>query len=493
MRLKNVIRNIEGISIHDDKLLAANISGLAIDSRLVAPAELFIALDGVHTTGSNFVREALARGAMAAVVSGAAADKIDDKSKIIIVKNTAEAFAAMSKNFYANPTKDCLLIGVTGTNGKTTITYLLESIFSQRKKVGVIGTINYRYGHTIIPSKYTTPFPHELMRVLAEMKKSKTDVVVMEVSSHSLEQYRVDGCEFDCGIFTNLTHDHLDYHGNMENYFRAKARLFTELLVNSPKKRKYSIINVDDEWGKKLSAMVKPAIETIKCSMTFQSDISVKNIKMSTTKTSFICDMFGREEEFEINLLGRYNMANAMLSIATSYVLGVPLAEIKKGLLQVKRIPGRMETLHSKKGFTVVVDYAHTPDALIKVITTLKELKPKRLITVFGCGGDRDRTKRPLMGAAAVKMSDFVVVTSDNPRTEDPYKIILDIELGIKKTGALNYKTILDRKEAIEYAVGMATAGDIVLLAGKGHEPYQIIGEEKIPFNDYKTAEKILP
>ncbi len=492
MKLKNVLRDLDNITLFNDELLETEIKGLTLDSRQAKTGDLFAALDGVHTRGANYVAEALKKGSAAVMISASDAAAIGDKSKIFAVGDSRLAFAKLAANFYENPTKDLLLIGVTGTNGKTTITYLLESIFNINNVTGVIGTINYRFNSKVIPAMHTTPPPHELMKILSEMRDRKVKVVLMETSSHSLDQRRVDGCEFDCGIFTNLTQEHLDYHGSMENYFNAKARLFTEILPLSPKQKKYSIINIDDEWVKKLADFSVAGTKTVKCSMLCNADIFVGEVNMSAEKTKFVCDIFGKKEEFEMNLIGRYNVSNAMLSIAAASCCGAGILEIKKGLLKVSGIPGRLQTLHSRKGFMVVIDYAHTPDAIIKVISSLKELKHRRLITVFGCGGDRDRTKRPLMGAAASSMSDFVIVTSDNPRTEDPYKILLDIEIGIKKIGAKNYKSIIDRKEAIEYAVNMASEGDIILLAGKGHETYQIIGSERKPFSDCKVASEMI-
>ncbi|MDI6756609.1 MAG: UDP-N-acetylmuramyl-tripeptide synthetase, partial [Endomicrobiia bacterium] len=248
------------------------------------------------------------------------------------------------------------------------------------------------------------------------------------------------------------------------------------------------VINIDDEWGKRLAESAPPSARLVTCSMNGPAAARITELKMSPRGASFTCEIFGHKHEFETHLIGMYNVSNAFLAATAAISCGMPAAEVGNGLSCVKRIPGRMETIRSKKGFTVVVDYAHTPDALSKVINTLKDIGPSRLITVFGCGGDRDRTKRPLMGAAAVASSDMVVVTSDNPRTEDPHKIILDIEIGIKKAGASNYRIIMDRKEAIDFAVSAARPGDIVLLAGKGHEEYQIIGEDRIPFSDYDTA-----
>lgn len=492
MKLKNILKGID--ATFDKSLENTQVTGISIDSRLTKKGNLFVALEGTHTDGINFVDEALKNKASACVVNSKTIREFSTKEKIIYVPDTKKALAQLSSNFYLNPTRDILLIGVTGTNGKTTITYMLEAIFKkENKKVGVIGTINYRYENKVIPAVNTTPFAHTLMKIFLNMRKKKVEVVAMEASSHALDQKRVDGCEFDCAIFTNLTPEHLDYHKTMENYFAAKARLFKEVLPQSSKRDKFCVIGIDDEWGEKLAQeTTELGIKTIRVSLSKSTDVFAKSIEMRPSGTKFVCKLFDKTDEFAINLIGKYNVSNALLAIATAYSLGVSVSTIKKGLLSIKKIPGRLETIRSPKGFTVVIDYAHTPDALLKVLSTLKELKPKRVITVFGCGGDRDRTKRPLMGEIAATMSDFVIVTSDNPRTEDPYKIMLDIEIGIKKIGTQNYKMILERREAISHALKIASESDIILVAGKGHENYQIIGTEKLSFSDYKVVKEIL-
>jgi len=514
-KLSTILKGVDYISPAPNRFDAEKIfiKGIETDSRRLKEGYLFVALEGAHRRGADFIIDAFAdKKAAAAIIPRSAEEVIsnlpsgldDVKSRIIVVEDSAVALGAISRNFYNNPTSDIILVGVTGTNGKTTFTYLMEAILKEYlnksgrsdDKVGVIGTINYRYGDKVVPSVNTTPFAHKLMEIFSGMRREGVAAAVMEVSSHSLAQHRVDGCEFDICVFTNLTQDHLDYHQTMENYYNAKKRLFTELLERSGKKNKSHIVNLDDEWGIRLSREKINSSRLVTFSINpdvTEASARVLSYKMSCRGMKLLCSVMGKEYEFETHLIGRYNISNVVASVAAAYSLGIPFSVVKNGLLSVKRIPGRLETIHSrKKGFSVVVDYAHTPDALEKVMGVLRELKPARLITVFGCGGDRDRTKRPVMGQLAVKHSDYVILTSDNPRTEDPHKILLDIEIGIKKIGAENYTIISDREKAVEAAISMASEGDIILLAGKGHEDYQIIGDEKIHFSDYEVAKKFL-
>lgn len=489
MKLSELLANIPGINTEHNDIPDVEISGVRTDSRKTRRGDLFVALDGVRAKGADFVSAAFAAGAAAALVP--ATSGLAPEGKIITAADINAAVAAITSRFFGNPSAKMQVIGVTGTNGKTTFTYLMEAISSRVKKTGVIGTINYRYGGKIFPAPNTTPFAGDLAELLANMKSCGVKIVAMEVSSHSLSQRRVDGVEFDCAVFTNLTQDHLDYHGDMQSYFEAKKRLFADLMAKSPKKNKTCVVNIDDEWGSKLArsiSSIEGGARIVTCSAQGSADARMSDLRMSPRGAAFTCEISGLKHKFETQLIGRYNTSNAFLAAVAALSCGFSASDVKKGISSLKRIPGRMETIHARKGFTVVIDYAHTPDALSKVIGTLRDLKPGRLITVFGCGGDRDRTKRPMMGAVAAEGSDLVVATSDNPRTEDPHKIILDIEIGIKKTGALNYSIIMDRKEAIGYAIGAARPRDIVLLAGKGHETCQIIGEEKIPFSDYDVA-----
>lgn len=492
---------LEGINIkkvYNEQFLSNIVTGIKYNSKQVTKGDIFVCLHGVHTDGNLYVEESIMNGAVAIITQK---ESIQPEKfpniPIILVNDTNLALAKLSANFYEHPSKKLLLIGVTGTNGKTTITYLLESIFSSAGfKTGVIGTINYRFEDKVIAANNTTPFAPELQKILYDMVNSKIEVVIMEVSSHSLVQKRVAECEFDVAIFTNLSHEHLDYHNNMEEYFNAKSLLFRnmtkekkEIFKSKEIGKKVSVINYDDVYGKKLVNLCN-CEEVILCSKGVKNKngnrkIIATNIEFYPTKTHFeIWDNGTKKIKISSKLIGEFNVYNILLAFAAAYSQNISIELISEGISKVERIPGRLEVINTPKNFTVIIDYAHTPDALQKVITSLKKIEHKNLIVVFGCGGDRDRSKRPVMGAITTTLADYVIVTSDNPRTEDPQRILLDIEVGIKKVGKTNYEIIPDRKEAIFKALSIAKPNDIVLLAGKGHENYQIIGTQKIPFDE---------
>lgn len=467
------------------------ITGLSYDSRRVVAGDLFFAIQGTKDDGSKYISSALEKGARAIVT-----DKIvsvPDNIPLIIVPDTRQALADISVNYYHNPSKDLLVIAVTGTNGKTTITYLIESIFTVAGyKVGVCGTINYRWPGHSFSNPVTTPESVDLQKMFYEMKQDGVQVVVMEVSSHSLVQGRVRGINYNAAIFTNLTRDHLDFHKTMENYYEAKSKLFLGL---DDKEDRFAIINTDDQWGKKLYNRIrqqKKQVKVLSYGTSKQQDIFAEKIKLDHGKTLFNVNLNDKKYQIETPLLGLYNVYNSLAAITASSVLGIKPNKIIKGLEKFTVVPGRLEKVDAGQPFTVVVDYAHTDDALTNVLASLRKLNPSKIITVFGCGGDRDRSKRPLMGEAATKLSDFVFVTSDNPRSEDPSKIVLDIEVGIKRTEKTNYEIVVDRREAIERAIKHAQPGDIVLLAGKGHETYQIFRDKTIHFDDREIAREIL-
>lgn len=498
-QIKEILKGINIKKIYNEHLLNEKISGIKYNSKKVKEADAFVCLAGQHTDGNLFIKEAIENGAKLIVTNKDF--RPQQNIAVIITDDTTEALAKISANFYENPSEKMLLIGVTGTNGKTTITYLLESIFKTAGyKTGVIGTINYRFEDKVFPALNTTPFASDLQEILYKMLEAKVEVVIMEVSSHSLAQNRVKGCEFDIAIFTNLSQDHLDYHCNMEEYFKAKSILFKEfnpnkkeIFLNSNLGIKTCIINYDDQWGKKL----------IELCATKNILLYSKNLRNKNGNSKFIATNIKYEShytEFEIlynsdkktkifsNLIGEFNVYNILASFAAAYSQNLDVEIIKEGIKKLTGIPGRLEKLVVPANFNVIIDYAHTPDALKNVISTLKKLPHKRIIVVFGCGGERDRSKRPIMGAIATEIADYVIVTSDNPRTEDPNKIILDIEVGIKKIGKTNYEVIPERKQAIFKALSIAQPNDIVLLAGKGHEDYQIIGTEKIHFDEREVV-----
>ncbi len=496
--IKQILENLDIIKIYNQQLLDSTVvSGIKYNSKEITNGDIFVCLSGQHTDGNLFISEAVSKGAAAIITQKDVSVKLT--CPVIVVSDVNSALAQISNNFYDYPSKKVLLIGVTGTNGKTTICYLLESIFlSAGYKTGVIGTINYRYNNKIFPSVHTTPFSSDLQKILYDMVLEKVEVVIMEVSSHSLVQKRVEGCEFDIAIFTNLSEEHLDYHRTMDEYFEAKSLLFKNMIeqkkdifYTSNLGRKVCIINYDDAYGKKLLDLC-----SIKDILLFSINhknrtknvkypiFTAANIKYTSSATEFeIINSFNKVKIYS-HLIGRFNVENILASFVAAYSQKIDFEFIIEGIKKVKSIPGRLEKVDIPADYTVIIDYAHTPDALEKVLLLLKSIPHKKLIVVFGCGGDRDRSKRPLMGSVATTLADYVIVTSDNPRTEDPNKIILDIELGIKRAGNTNYEIIPDRKEAIFKALSLGSSGDIILLAGKGHENYQIIGTQKIHFDE---------
>jgi UDP-N-acetylmuramoyl-L-alanyl-D-glutamate--2,6-diaminopimelate ligase len=461
------------------------VKGITYDSRAVKPGDLFIALSGKHNNGKNFISEALAKGAVA-VVSDEYRQM--DGATLLVVKDTLQAMAALSADFYGHPDRQLLLVGVTGTNGKTTITYFLESILENAGlPTGVMGTVNYRYGKTSYPAANTTPQSADVYRFMGELVKDRRKAAVMEVSSHALSLGRVEGLEFDIAIFTNLTRDHLDFHQTMENYFEAKASLFAGLADGTKNRQKFAIINTDDPWGRKLLERTIRA-KTITYGIKQKAEVFAEAPHISSRGTEFTLITPLGNKKVRLSHLGQHNVYNALAAAAAALGAGLPLDKVVEGLEKATAVPGRLERVEAGQNYTVVVDFAHTDDALHNVLTALRELKPARIITIFGCGGDRDRSKRPLMGDIASELSDYVIVTSDNPRSEQPEKIALDIEVGIRRKHRNNYQVLLDREQAIAQAISMAMKGDIVLIAGKGHETYQILGDRRIHFNDTETA-----
>ena len=372
-------------------------------------------------------------------------------------------------------------MGITGTNGKTTVTYIIEGIVkAARSQAGVIGTINYRLKGKISPAKNTTPGPLELQRMLREMVRSKVGYAVMEVSSHSLDQGRVDKVLFDVGIFTNITGDHLDYHKTPANYYKAKKRLFDKLKKNGT-----AVLNINDKKIAALARSLKGSVMTY--SVKGAADIAAKDIKLSMNGTSFTMITPGGSFPVNTKLIGIHNVSNILASAAAGFALKIPARYIIKGIESVGFVPGRLEAVEAGQPFKVFVDFAHTEDALFNVLSLLRKIAKKRIVTVFGCGGNRDRTKRPLMGRVACKYSDHVIITSDNPRFEEPSAIIKEIERGIKEKFS-NYNIVVDRKAAIDKAFAGALRDDIVVIAGKGHENYQIIKDAVMPFDDREVA-----
>ncbi len=503
MKLDQLIEGLELIEVKGTT--SSEINGIAYSSLKVKPGFLFVAIRGLKADGHNFIEEAVSKGARAVVTEAAEPD--GKGATRLVVNDSRRALALLATRFYGNPSEGIKLIGITGTNGKTTTAYLIESILKQDAyRVGVIGTVKHRYPGKVLPDEHTTPESLELQSILREMVDHRVNCAVMEVSSHALDLRRVDGCQFDIGLFTNISQDHLDYHGNMTDYLASKQRLFLENLPESRKHIKWAIFNFDDPRVNSID--FPPGLKPL-------SFGSRKGAKVFSEKVSFSPE--GIKAQIKLPrgslkvsspLLGEFNLSNILAATAVGVSLGISREKIKKGIKAISKIPGRMERITNKRGITILIDYAHTPQALESVLESLGRLTPGRIITVFGCGGDRDQSKRPLMGEISAKLSDLSILTSDNPRGEDPEKIISDIRQGVKSVfggrrqcsprkiakgfTAKGYLIMANRKEAIRMALAASREGDSVLIAGKGHEQYQLVGNERIPFDDREQVREAL-
>ncbi|QYR20089.1 UDP-N-acetylmuramoyl-L-alanyl-D-glutamate--2,6-diaminopimelate ligase [Paenibacillus sp. sptzw28] len=468
------------------------LNGIQIDSRKVMQGDLFICLPGHTVDGHDFAPQAAERGAAAFV----AERPLPVDAPQLIVKDSRHAMAVLADYFFGSPSRKLKLIGITGTNGKTTTTYLIERILADAGfKPGVIGTVERRFGGRSYPMSGTTPEALELQRHLAAMIEAGTDCCAMEVSSHALEQGRVKGCRYRTAIFTNLTQDHLDYHGTMQRYAAAKELLFARLgneYALSPEERAYAVLNADDSASGGFARAT--SAEVLTYGVDNEADVRASNIRITAHGTSFHLETFDGSTDITLNMAGKFNVYNALAAVCAALIERVPLDQIKSSLEAVPGVPGRVESVHAGQKFAVIVDYAHTPDGLDNVLKAVKEFAAGRIICVFGCGGDRDRSKRPIMGAIAGRYADYAIVTSDNPRTESPERILLDIEAGLIKDGVPKSRYVLlpDRRAAIQKAVEMASPEDVVLIAGKGHETYQIIGDVTYDFDDREVAKEAI-
>ncbi len=453
------------------------------DSRNTFKGDMFIALRGYSVDSHKFIGEAISKGA--GIIVAEEDFNAPDGVKKIIVGDTRAVLSAIADKFYGHPSRKLKVIGVTGTNGKTTITYIIESILNcARKKTGVIGTINYRFDGKVMHAKNTTPGPIELQSMLADMVEASCSYAAMEVSSHSLDQRRPDGIELAAAIFTNITPEHLDYHKTPEAYFDAKTKIFGYLKESGA-----AILNNDDSRVRTLKNAGGKKIVTY--GIKEKADITAKNIRLSPDSSKFDIVLQDKSLSVSTRLIGMYNVSNILAAAAACDYLGIKPAAIKKGIEQMTFVPGRLEPVGDFGGFKVFVDFAHTEDALRNVLGLLKEVSGGRIITVFGCGGNRDRKKRPAMGRAACELSGHVVITSDNPRFEDPSDIISEITRDIRGKFS-NYEVEVDRRRAIDKALSLAEAGSIVIIAGKGHEKTQIIGDKALPFDDREVVKEIL-
>ncbi len=486
MRLADLL---QGIYTHDveSRFKDHSIALISCDSRESQANGLFVALPGLTVNGADFIAQAIAQGANTVAKTGAGRQLgkylISEHVCVLDVPDPKQFLRQAAERFYGQPSQKLGVIGITGTNGKTTITYLLESIIhAAGQKCGVIGTVNYRIGSRILPSKNTTPSFLDNERYLAQLVTEQAEFCVMEVSSHALAQGRVEGIHFSAAVFTNLTQDHLDFHKDMESYFQAKALLFTGLHSNA-----CAIINSDDAYGRRLTALSRGKVTTY--GFAVPADIQAVDVRYDLKGTALTVRFPDGKINMNTGLIGRHNVYNILAAAACAYRQGFALAAIQKGIEQLRQVPGRLDPVEGPQDFFVFIDYAHTEDGLVNVLKALRAVSSNKIIVVFGCGGDRDHGKRPKMGQAACALADYAIVTSDNPRTEDPQAIINAVIGGFSKK---NFEICIERREAIERALKMARKGDVVLIAGKGHEDYQIFKDQTIPFNEREITCSLL-
>jgi len=463
------------------------VESIAYDSRRVQRNGLFVALRGEKNDGHEFIGQAIENGASVIV---AEREEKNPRATCLLVENTRTALADLAATFYGLPARRLKLAAVTGTNGKTTTTFLIKHICEKAGlRCGLIGTVRYEIGERVLPAARTTPESLDLQELLAQIANAGCRAAAMEVSSHALAQERIRGLEWEVAVFTNLTQDHLDYHGTMENYFESKAKLFTQLTQQQKKRKPVAVVNMDDRYGEQLLDKIDTKISVVTFGMGVRADFRASNYRMEFGGTSYQLDARGKSYLVRLPLIGRFNVANSMAALAAANALGLNLREAVLSLGKSPQVPGRLEMVPAKRKFQVFVDYAHTPDALLNVLKTLRQLEPGRLIVVFGCGGDRDRQKRPLMGRIADQNADYSIITSDNPRKEDPNAIISEIEKGF---GSDCYEKVTGRAEAIVRAIAVAQPRDIILIAGKGHETYQEFADHTVPFDDIQVARRAI-
>lgn len=489
MTLTTLLQALEGqvrvLDRHGN--LDVSVKAITDDSRAVSTDSLFVAVKGERVDGHEFIPAAM-RGGMVALVSQQPVNGVP--LPFVRVDDSRKALGLLGSRFYGDPSSHIRMIGVTGTNGKTTTTYVCKGLLeSLGHPVGLIGTVAYQIGERTIPATHTTPGSLELQQLLATMVADRCTTAVMEVSSHALAQDRTSGCEYDVAVFSNLTQDHLDFHKTMEEYFEAKLRLFTG-LKRGRKANKRAIVNIDDPYGSRIVERSTAPVWTY--ALKTKADLRAEAVRLSLRGTTFTAVTPVGRFPIESHLVGEHNVYNLLAAIGVALHEGVTPAQICETVAGIINVPGRFERVMAGQSFTVAIDYAHTEDALVRLLTAAQALKIGRIITVFGCGGDRDRGKRPKMGEAAVSYSDVVILTSDNPRTEDPLSILEQVEVGViealRHRPHVQYRKVPDRREAIEEAVREAHSADMVLIAGKGHEDYQIIGTKKVHFDDREVA-----
>ncbi|MFC7442324.1 UDP-N-acetylmuramoyl-L-alanyl-D-glutamate--2,6-diaminopimelate ligase [Laceyella putida] len=488
MQLKELIRPLMVHTVTGD--VQVEITGIQMDSRLVKPGDLFVAIRGFTVDGHRYVPTAIANGAAAVMVE----EPVDSEVPVILVPDSRRAMAIVAAEFYRHPTSELKLIGITGTNGKTTTSYLIEKLLGDAgRHTGVIGTVQMKIGDKTFPTKNTTPEALELQKAFRMMRDEGCEYSVIEVSSHGLALGRTRGSQFHIGVFTNLTQDHLDYHNTMEEYRQAKGLLFSQLgnrYASDPAENAFAVLNADDDASSYYAAITPAQVVTY--GIDRPADVRAVGIRITGQGTAFTLETFRGTCDITLQLIGKFNVYNALAAVSVGLIEGLTLAEIKESLEQIPGVNGRFEPVNAGQPYTVLVDYAHTPDSLENVLTTIREFARNKVTCVVGCGGDRDRTKRPLMAQIAAKYSDLAIFTSDNPRSEKPETIIQDMVAGIADSKRENVATIVDRRQAIKEAIRLAEPGDIILIAGKGHETYQEIQGIRYDFDDREVAREAI-
>ena len=483
MRLDTLVNNINYIELVNMDDLSEEVTGISYNSKKTEPNDIFICLTGEHVDGHEYAEEAAANGARVCVVER----RLNFDVPQIVVEDTTEAIAQISDLFYSSPSQKLNIIGVTGTNGKTTVTHLIQKLFeANNQDCALIGTLGHKFFSQDIyhDAKHTTPQAPELQKIFYEINEKCIKNVVMEVSSHALAQHRVDYCDFNGAVFTNLTQDHLDFHITMNNYFKAKAMLFENLVAGD-----FAVINADDEYAGRFMELISPSVNLYTYGINMAADVQAKNVTFNHDGASFTCCIKGQEYNIKLKMNGLFSVYNVLAALTTAIAQGFDIEKSIKTLEETGGVAGRFEIVTTKP--TVIVDYAHTPDGLENVLKTARDITPGngKLICIFGCGGDRDATKRPKMGRIAEEYADKVIVTSDNPRSEEPQQIITDILAGFMRVNDVIVEP--DRELAIKEAKKIAAPNDVVLIAGKGHEDYQILANETIHFDDREKVREI--
>ena len=487
MQLRQLIQNLPDATVEGP--VDREVAGITYDSRRVTPGMVFIAIPGQHVDGHEFIGTAVERGASAVICERRRL--VPGRVTKIHVGDVREAMACAARSYYQHPSAKLKVIGVTGTNGKTTVAFMIKAVLEAADiKTGLMGTVRYEIGDRVIPAQRTTPESIEVQQMMSQMLKADCQACVREVSSHALDQKRVHGVEFDVGIFTNLTRDHLDYHGTMENYFAAKKKLFSSQAHGM--KKGTSVINIDDDYGARLAGEGDGVEVQLTYGFGEKARLRATKIELNADGSRFVVEAPGRKFAVRLPLIGRHNIYNALAAVGACLALKIDVVKIQAALNALPPVPGRLEMVSAGQPFGVFVDYAHTDDALKNVLTTLREITKGRVLVAFGCGGNRDSGKRAKMGRIAAELADFTLITSDNPRKEDPTKIAAQVEEGYKSVRVDAYEVELDRRRAIQQIIARAKPGDSVLIAGKGHETYQEFEDTVVPFDDRVHAQEAL-